>query len=618
MLVTALVAGTVGAFTAAQPAAAGHNYQNAGQVSLRYTDSLDVHASRTPDGDIPVGAWRDADGKHHMSRVYATYDISFLTGKKLFTATLFARESQATDCVDRAIQAWTTAQAANPTWADPPTEIALAGTIGGTSYCPAYLRLDLTPVVQQALTAGQTTISVELRVPADEEGDLNLGRFLNGQSGVTLSADYNSLPAVPTKLYNGGQACAGQAPGPYLSVRSAFAGPTLSALFQDADQNDQLSGSFAIWPVDHPDQRTVFDANATPNGRWGGAPVPAGTLADNTTYAWQANLNDGTDTSAWSTTCYFTTDATAPGPPAVSLSNYPQSGWADGGTPAHFTFTANGTPDVAGFEYSWNTLPVICGYTFGPDGQPRWTDPYTQPGMVRADALGGSATVDVSPPGAGPNVLYVRSVDRACNVSSEVTSSVYVKDTSPTITPSGTPTVGNPLTLTFTPNPAVTQVLSYTYQVNYGDTQTVAAGPDGSATVTVTPQNFGQFTVQAASHSANGWVSPKAMYSAYLDNAPTVTSDVYPDYNATGRGGGGVGVTGHFTFGSPQAGVAGYEYWIDWNEYYTVTAGPDGTATVSWTPGSSGLHEIEVYAIDQNGSEISDLGTYDFSVNAAA
>ncbi|GIH20614.1 hypothetical protein Raf01_87860 [Rugosimonospora africana] len=616
MIVAALVAGTVGAFAAAQPAAAGHNNQYAQQTSLRYTDSRDVHASNTPDGDIPVGAWRDANGTQHISRVYAAFDISSFASKKLYTATLFTRESQATDCADRAIQVWKTAPATNPTWVKPPAELALAGTIGTTTACPANLQLDLTSLVQQALAAGQSTLSLELRVPAHDEGKLDLGRFLSGYYGVTLSVNYDSLPAQPTKLYNAGQACVDQAPGPYLAMRPAFAGPVLSALFQDADSNDRLTASFAVWPVDHPDQRTVFNANAAVSGHWSSAQVPAGALADNTAYAWQATLNDDSETSAPSTTCYFTTDATAPGQPTVSSSNYPESTFVDGGTPAHFTFDANGAPDVAGFQYSWNDLSVNCGYTTSPDGEPQWRDPYTLPGMVRADALGGSATVDLSPPNAGPNRLYVQSVDRACNVSEEFTYEVYVNDTSPTITASGTPAVGQPLTLTLTPNPAVTQVLNYTYQVNNSATQTVAAQPDGSATITVTPQNYGQFTVQAASHSANGWVSPLARYSTSLTNAPTVTSDIYPDYFATNESGGGVGVTGHFTFDSPLSGIAGYQYWIDWNESFTVPVGPDGTATVSYTPDYDGLHELDVFAVDQNGSVVSDPGTYYFNVNS--
>ncbi|GIH12802.1 hypothetical protein Raf01_09740 [Rugosimonospora africana] len=607
MLAT-LVGTAVGGFAAAQPAAAGHSADYATTISQRYTDSLDAHASLTPGTEIPLGSWRDADGKHHMSRVYATYDLSGFAGKEVFTANLYAHEEEVTDCAERDIEVWITSPVSDPTWADPPAEQTLIGAVTGSGSCPGLLSRDLTAAVQQALNAGQTKLGVELRIPADREGDTARGRWLNVQYGVRLTIDYNTPPEVPTQLSAGRQQCGTQAPYPYLATPQ----PTLAARFDDADPNDKLTGSFAIWPVGDPDDRTTINTiGHIPSGAASFVTVPAGVITEDGTYGWQSRLNDDTDTSDWSQTCYFTADLTPPAnPPGVTSSNYPQGGFIDGGTPGHFTFTANGVDDVIGYQYSWDNypgVPLSCS--------PTASDPSSTSGIVAAEGLGGSAVVDLSPPEAGPNELYVRSLDRACNISDLTRYDVQVRDTSPTVLAYSQPVLGKPFTLTVKPNPAVAPIVSYRYQVNSDDPQTVAAKDDGSASITFTPSCFcGVLSVQVSSISANGWVSPPGRYYHDILNVPVVSSDIYPDYLATWQPGGGVGITGHFTFASPVAGTVAYQYSIDWGDTQTVAAVPDGTATIEWTPDTSGPHEIDLWAVDANGNTISEQGTYDVYV----
>ncbi|GAA1753312.1 hypothetical protein GCM10009681_25390 [Luedemannella helvata] len=66
-------------------------------------------------------------------------------------------------------------------------------------------------------------------------------------------------------------------------------------------------------------------------------------------------------------------------------------------SPGAFTFTAGGMTDVASYQYDLDTNPPAT--------------------TVAADGLGGSATVTINPPSDGAHTLYVRSVDRAGNVS---------------------------------------------------------------------------------------------------------------------------------------------------------------------------------------------------------
>jgi hypothetical protein len=67
------------------------------------------------------------------------------------------------------------------------------------------------------------------------------------------------------------------------------------------------------------------------------------------------------------------------------------------GTAASFTFTPSGVADVASYQYGVDTNPPAA--------------------VVNAAAVGGNATVTITPDSDGPHTLYVRSQDRAGNQS---------------------------------------------------------------------------------------------------------------------------------------------------------------------------------------------------------
>ncbi|MEU7871931.1 RHS repeat-associated core domain-containing protein [Dactylosporangium sp. NPDC049140] len=70
---------------------------------------------------------------------------------------------------------------------------------------------------------------------------------------------------------------------------------------------------------------------------------------------------------------------------------------ASAGTAASFTFTPSGVADVASYQYGVDTNPPAT--------------------VVNAAAVGGNATVTITPDADGPHTLYVRSQDRAGNQS---------------------------------------------------------------------------------------------------------------------------------------------------------------------------------------------------------
>ncbi|GIH20588.1 hypothetical protein [Rugosimonospora africana] len=548
-------------------------------------------------GDVPVGAVTGADGRQFKARAYFTFDISGLRGAQITTAGFSADETRADDCVDRAVELWETGPVSSATtWKNPAKErqrLGAVGYIAGTT-CPSpYLEWDATAGLRDALASGETTLTLELRVPAKHEGDAKLGRWFANR--VLLNISYNKAPNPPTKLRNGngfGGAvtdCASQAPGPFLNTTN----PTLYATLSDPDSSDQPSGELAIWPVDQPDNRTTFVMSGEPSGSVGQTRVPDGALVDGGSYAWQIRASDGSATSSWSDPCYFQLDTTAPAhAPSVSSPDYPSGIGSEGqGIPGTFVFTAN-DPDVVGFAYEW------YGYA---------------PGYVAADALGGTATVSSAPPQSSVDNLEVTAIDRAGWRSPTTDYRFDVSTTWPTVSYTGTPAFGTPFAVTFAPGvtdrPGYLPV-SYTYQINDGQPQTVVAAADGTASTQITFATPGFAQLSVTSKGSNGWVSPANQSLFYLDTTPTVSSADYPESGDAG----GAGVSGSFTFTAKMPGSTQFAYSFD-SEATTQTApvGQGGTATIDWTPTAAGWYELDVWTVTADGTA-SDPYYYFFTV----
>ena len=219
-----------------------------------------------------------------------------------------------------------------------------------------------------------------------------------------LSVTYNTKPNAPTKVITDPPTptpcrwCGGRS---YIGDGSI----RLLATLDDPDK-DLLS---AKW-------RTKVDGVET---AWDGSGAQAaGATHDTTvnledkngkTVQWWVHGFDGVD---WSDAVYgqsFTVDRSPPGAqPVVASDVYANDNrWHGGvGVAGAFTFSANGVPDVDHYLYSWSSPPSTA---------------------VDANALGGSASVTLTPPGDGPRTLYVQSVDRAGHRSPTNEYRMYVR-----------------------------------------------------------------------------------------------------------------------------------------------------------------------------------------------
>lgn len=584
IVAAALLGGFVSVVAGAAPASAAvGQYKPLPRTSLAYTDSLAPEQSfENPTGDLPLGSWTDSGGATHTSRIYATFDLSSLAGLDVLNAALDFAEARPTQCQARSVEVWRTERSEDPiTWRDAPEDKALLGTVSLQSgVCLAtFLNLDLTTAVRDAVAKHRRALSIALQLPAADEQNVAMGRWLSSSAGVNLGVHYNTPPTKATELFNDYQPCTTSQPYRYVAENT----PELEAIPHDVDPGDNPFTDFAVWPVGNPAQRTEFTSRFGESGFESGAAVPSGVLADGGTYAWQARSDDGTDVSAWSRPCYFGVDADRPNAPTVA-SNYPQNQRTQGGVPPVFTFSPNGSSDVIGYQYTWNTLSVI-GTNIGQYGIPQWVDPFTLPGFIRADKADGSVTVSIPPPPTQMATLTVESITRSYNVSSNVSYTIFATDTEPSVTLSTTtPRYGAPVTINFAPNPALTGVDSYTYQFSGsypGPSHTVAAGPDGTASVSVVPPFFGYVTLIVTSHSKNGWISSPNYMQIHVDTTPTITSDIYAeDLTGSGVAYGGVGVTGTFTFTSKVPNATSVTYSFDWNSETTIPLNANGCGSL--------------------------------------
>lgn len=532
-------------------------------------------------GAVPVGTTlRGATA----ARSFFTFDVARFKGTHVVSAAVAAKETRAADCGKRSLELWRTAPfTARSSWVKPPAELERLATAGKpSSGCVvADARFDVTAALAAAAARGDSTVTLELRVPATQEFDPRYARDFAGD--VALQVGYNGAPAAPTALENNDVACAPAAPGRYLNpnYRDFTPSVVMSGNFTDPDEGDELTARYELWPVDQPSARRRLDAPVYSGGS-GSLLVKSEELTEGTTYAWRVRGDDGTDVSPWSTTCYFTVDRVVPNAPAVTSDVYRtdvSGAQGDVGVPGHFTFSTSGSDDVVGYEYS-----------ISPYG---WYDPKT----VAPEHPGGPVTVTWAPTDSGWTYIYAYAIDRAGNRSQSLSTGFYVRESRPDIWsvqyPQGWTNldggVGIPGVFTFSPM-TLEDVVEYRYRLDDGPTLSVPAGDDHKGAATITPQSGGFHKVYVRSKTASGYVSAEKEYQFQVDDMPTVT-----------------GADGLILLGAPRtmtlapraAGVTSYDYAFDINagsagEFRSVPAGPDGTATITWTPDRTDYIQLRI------------------------
>ncbi|MFE5819383.1 DNRLRE domain-containing protein [Streptomyces sp. NPDC056479] len=420
----------------------------------KHTQNWTTAYSRHPNATFYNGKGFNKGGTHEArvgfesdtwgtSRSY--FNIAFdkdLKGTKITSAKLRMLETYSWSCSARSMSVHLTGPVTGKTnWKNAPrlhdgNKFATKGFAHGyKSGCrDAYETFDVRKAAQKQADQGKDTITFGLRA-RDEHSQYAWKKFqANGDHAPVLELVYNRKPTIDSKSLDLGPDARCTTTEPY--VRMGSGDLTFTARASDKDSNlDYLD--FDLWQ--HGQWETKGDLlGSTGKVSVGGDKDTAlrtttgfstSKLTNNTLYSWRVRaVDDAGASSSYAparTPCRFVLDTTAPKPPKVSSTDFPNADGGENGfgsdaedatwsskkfgTPGSFTFRALNT-DVVRYEYGFNSANYTGSLA-----------------RTNGTATSVSATLaNAKPPSAGPNVLFVRAVDSAGNPSEATTYLFYV------------------------------------------------------------------------------------------------------------------------------------------------------------------------------------------------
>ncbi|MFD7547059.1 DNRLRE domain-containing protein [Streptomyces sp. NPDC059816] len=376
------------------------------------------------------------------SRSFFNIDLGDrLDGVQIKKATLYTLSTYAWSCSPRSMSIHLTSKINKRTnWRNAPKlhdgnkQVTRSFAHGYKTMCPdAHVKFSLRDAVQKRVDQGQSTVTFGMRA-RDERSEYGWKKFRAiGETAPKLEIVYNRRPDAPTNLDLGPEAkCTTTTP----YVRVGADAVTLTARASDKDGNLDYF-DFDLW------QTGKWDSGGDRLGAVGKVDVGGdrsaalrttsafsiNNFASGTVFSWRVRaVDDAKSTSSYSpaaTPCRFVYDKNAPKPPRVSSVDFPNadgsengfgndaedSNWSKKkfGTPGSFTVRALDS-DVVRYEYGFNSESYTGSVS-----------------RTAGSSTSGSATIsNAKPPAAGPNVLYVRVVDQAGNVSQPTKYFFYV------------------------------------------------------------------------------------------------------------------------------------------------------------------------------------------------
>ena len=407
-------------------------------------------------GDAKVGTNNGGTNKYR-SFYNLNVGATPIAGKYIVSSNLWINETKSASCTARQVDAYaTTLPTSSTTWNNQPTFSTLqdSQTVakGFSSACPAgSVVFSATAITQAAADGGWSNVSLGLRSPNETDNSY----YKQFDNNPFLSITYTAYPTITSVGTVPASTCLTGTNRPYINTAT----PALRVRVTDPEgasvrpeiEWDTLGGT------------KIGSAQPLPgqaSGSLFAATVPAGAFANGSSYSWKARGFDSTTWGPWRAPCEFTVDTTAPSaPPTVTSTAYPSGQWTGSATTAGtFTFGAAGVTDAAAYEYGLDVNP--------PDK------------TVAPSAVGGSASVSITPGTDGPHSLYVRTRDRAGNLSTTTRYDFNVGTGAVTSPKPGDVTAADlPLTAS-----AKTTITGVTYQWRRGDADTWTTIPTADVT----------------------------------------------------------------------------------------------------------------------------------------
>ncbi|MDG4761451.1 hypothetical protein [Micromonospora sp. WMMD710] len=181
----------------------------------------------------------------------------------------------------------------------------------------------------------------------------------------------------------------------------------------------------------------------------------------------------------------------------------------------------------------------------------------------------------------------------------------------PEVTRSGSTAAGT--SSTFTARSTMADIVEYVATLN-GDESTrqiLRPATNGKVTFSFTTMEIGHNYVIVVARNAAGVQTERGSEVWTTTDEPQVTSTDFPTT------GGGRLATGTFTFSSYLPDTVGYEYSMNSQPYVRMPAGPDGTATLTWTPPADGAYRLNVRRLKAVGFP-SAIMSYRFAISIEA
>ncbi|MBC9718862.1 VCBS repeat-containing protein [Streptomyces sp. TRM66268-LWL] len=378
-------------------------------------------------------------------RSFVQFDPRKLHGKQIVKSTLRIKNTHSWSCTKKPVEAWLTGEISSATtWNKQPNWGTKYATVtdakGWSSSCPAgNLEFNVKGATERAASSKWNKLAFGLRA---SESDVYAWKKFDASTAV-LSTEYNSVPNQPTSLDTSpstriNNTCGDK--GTWVTLGNTDV--QLTAKVSDPD-GGTVKAAFELWPTGKPDGtpgKFIKREVSVTSGGTARTTVSKADLAkhigiSNGSFSWRVQARDGKANSAWNPVagaagCRFAFDPNRPSnPPAVASAQFPDGddGWPENTGPARsegtFTLSSGGVGDVVKYEY-WSD----------------W-DPAVRSATVSA---GGAASVKLTPPNAGPQRVYVRSLDKANNKSDTTVYLFYANPTGKIDEPGDLNGDGNP------------------------------------------------------------------------------------------------------------------------------------------------------------------------------
>ncbi|MFI1147443.1 FG-GAP-like repeat-containing protein [Streptomyces sp. NPDC020817] len=369
------------------PSSPNTNYWNGGTLSK----------------DARVGCAKDAANGDAVicAKTFFQVGMKDYWDKQIIESTLRVKQKSAGSwsCKSGDIQVWDTGTISkSTTWNNQPDWQRLVDSSGqsyGGRNCPGdgdLIELNVKSAVEEAAKKHWGNWTFGLKAAKDTV-DVSWRRL--DPNSARISTTFNTTPdKITDRSTDPSTACTGGVVGTTDEI-------VLRARVKDKDKGDVSLGAEFHWWKDGSSSQTKSVIKAS-NGNVAQLHIPAKDL--NGTYRWDVRTLDNVGPAGpWAGQCLFTIDRTRPDrTPVVTSKQFPENeddpaktGFAR--SEGTFTLSANGVKDVTGFEW--------------------WTDSNPKVNKIPPTTVGGSVDVKYTPTTAGPQRLFVRSLDASGNRS---------------------------------------------------------------------------------------------------------------------------------------------------------------------------------------------------------